>query len=117
MVRRGARHNHASEVQGLFSCSLFINSAMFRYPPTLLIYAGDSLVSKGSGSASAMRSNAGIGTWEEKFTLAKLVRCVASIEEKLGVVADPLQLLEFPRFDDTGEQFSWLINNEKYFWA
>jgi hypothetical protein len=54
---------------------------------------------------------------EEKFTLTNLVWCVASIEEKLGVVADPLQPLEFPRFDGTGKPFSWLIDCEKYFCA
>jgi hypothetical protein len=65
-----------------------------------------------------MRSDAGIRIGEEeKFTLANLVWCVASIEEKLGAVADPLQPLEFPRFDGTSEPFSWLIDCEKYFRA
>jgi hypothetical protein len=38
-----------------------------------------------------MRSDAGIRIGEEeKFMLTKLVWCVASIEEKLGAVTDPL---------------------------
>jgi hypothetical protein len=45
MVRREAGLHRAGEVQNLFDRSLVINSAMFRYPPTLSIYAGDNLVS------------------------------------------------------------------------
>jgi hypothetical protein len=80
---------------------------MITYPPSPSIHAHDNLVSRGSGSTSAMRSDASIKTGEEKFTLTKLVWCVASIEEKLGAVADPLQPLNFPRFDGTGEPFSF----------
>jgi hypothetical protein len=79
---------------------LIIISTMFSYHPTLPIREGDNSVSIGLG-----------------FMLTKLVWCVASIEEKLGATADPLQPLEFPRFDATGEPFSWLIDYEKYFHA
>jgi hypothetical protein len=88
---------------------------MFSYPPSPISLAHDNLVSAGSGFASAMLFGTGFGTGEGNITLANLVRCVASIEESLAVVVNPLQPLEFPRFDGTDDPISWLISYEHYF--
>jgi hypothetical protein len=79
--------------------SLVIDSAMFSYPPTLLIHAGDNLVSDGQGFASAMNSGAGVGTRVEKreFLLAAML------------------WLEFLTFDGNGDPLQWIHRCECYF--
>jgi hypothetical protein len=63
-----------------------------------------------------MLSGTDFGTGEQgNITLADLMRCVASIEESLGAVVNPLQPLDFMRFDGTGDPISWLISREHYF--